>query len=118
MVGVKLAIVGSRSFEDYDLLKRYIFDHYNINEIACIVSGGAKGADSLAKRFSIEYSIKLIEFLPEWEKYGKGADYVRNKLIWENADEGLAFWDGKSKGTQHSFEISKKLNKTCHIVMI
>ncbi len=47
---MKVAIIGSRGFDDYDLLKSKLAEH--INEIECIISGGAKGADSLAHRKS------------------------------------------------------------------
>lgn len=41
---MKLAIVGSRTFNDYDMLVDFIKKNYDIGEITHIVSGGAKGA--------------------------------------------------------------------------
>jgi len=113
---MKLAIVGSRNFSDYELFKKSISDNYDINDIDCIISGGATGADSLGKRFATENNISLIEYLPEWDKYGKSAGFKRNELIWTQADEGIAFWDGVSKGTQHSFKLAEKLNKKIIII--
>ena len=115
---MKLAIVGSRTFSDYEQFKKSISDNYDINDIDCIISGGAKGADLLGKQFATENHIKLIEYLPEWDKYGKSAGFKRNELIWREADEGIAFWNGESKGTQHSFKLAEKLNKKIKIVLI
>ena len=38
-----------------------------------IVSGGAKGADTYAREFAKKKGLKLIEYFPNYEKYGKGA---------------------------------------------
>lgn len=114
---MKLAIVGSRTFDDYDKLKYYMefIDGYNY-KFELIVSGGAKGADALAKRFAAEHSISTATFLPDWNKYGKPAGYRRNKLIVDACDIVLAFWDGKSKGTEHTISLAKKAKKPTFII--
>jgi hypothetical protein len=55
-------------------------------------------------------------YLPEWDKYGKSAGFRRNTTIWNNADQGVAFWDGVSRGTAHSFDIAAAQNKPLQIV--
>lgn len=112
---MKLAIVGSRGYNGWDKFSKIlniIIKKYNIKTI---VSGGAKGADSLARRYAKTYNIELIEYLPDWDKYGKSAGFIRNSTIWNNSDMGIAFWDGVSKGTEHSFSIAKKQNKKLFI---
>ena len=83
-----------------------------------IVSGGARGADTYAKEFAIKHNLKLIEFLPDYEKYGRKAPLVRNKLIVENCDCLIAFWDGKSRGTKYTLDYATKLGKPTKIVQI
>ncbi|WP_418181338.1 DUF2493 domain-containing protein (plasmid) [Aliarcobacter lanthieri] len=112
---MKLAVVGSRSFNNYEILERIINKIAASVNISTIVSGGAFGADLLGKRYAKENNLEYIEILPNWNKYGKRAGYVRNVEIWDNSDLGVAFWDGESKGTAHSFEIAKKQNKTIYI---
>lgn len=109
---MKLAIIGSRNCPpiDIEVHLKYIPD--------TIISGGAKGADTYAREFAQKHNLKLIEFLPEYDKYGKGAPLVRNKLIVENSDCVLAFWDGKSKGTEYTLDYAKQLNKPIKIVEI
>ena len=51
---------------------------FNDIEITEIVSGGAKGVDSLAERYANEHNIKFSLFPVKWEKYGKGAGFKRN----------------------------------------
>lgn len=107
---MKIAIVGSRSFDNYQFLKK-ILDWYDID---VVVSGGAKGADRLAARYAVEKGIELKEFLPNWDLHGRAAGFIRNKDIVKYADEVIAFWDGKSKGTAHSIQIAEDSCKPVH----
>ena len=95
---MKAAIIGSRNITNIDL-SRFI-----PKETTEIISGGAKGVDTLAKEYALENGLKLTEFLPEYERYGKGAPLKRNITIIESADIVLAFWDGKSRGTKFVIE--------------
>lgn len=113
---MKLAVVGSRGFDDYDLLKSKLDSIHKRKPITCIVSGGARGADKLSEKWADDNNIPKLIFIPDWNKYGKRAGFLRNKDIIENADAVVAFWDGISKGTQHSINLSKKYKKSCLIV--
>lgn len=108
---LKYAVIGSRTFTDYDFLVSVLKFH-NIDEI---ISGGARGADSLAKLYGQRNSIKVVEFLPQWDIYGKSAGFRRNKLIIDACDEVIAFWDGASKGTKISIDLAKEQGKPVHI---
>lgn len=103
---MKTIIAGSRNINDYNLLLEAV-NKSNFN-ITCIISGGAKGVDSLGERYSIEHKLPLGIFNAKWEKYGKNAGYLRNKEMVENADALIAIWDGKSKGTKHMIDIAKE----------
>lgn len=102
---MKAAIIGSRGLTVKDL-GRYLPE--NVTEI---VSGGARGIDTCAKQYAYEKEIKLTEFLPEYDKYGKSAPLKRNLQIIEYADEVFAFWDGRSRGTKHVIDNCKRKNK-------
>ena len=102
-----LGIVGSRTFRDYNLLWSHIRKNLKVQDIGLIVSGGAQGADKLGERFAYEHNIPTKIFLPDWEKYGKRAGFVRNAEIVALADEVIAFWDGSSRGTKHTIQLCK-----------
>ena len=103
-----IAIVGSRTISDYKIVKTVLDKIFNPQNIKQIVSGGAIGVDSLARRYANQNELNLIEFLPEWQKYGKSAGFRRNDDIVYNADCLIAFWDGKSKGTLNSVSTAMK----------
>lgn len=109
---MKVAIIGSRSVTAL-----------NIGEYlpACtttIVSGGSRGVDSLAAEYARAHGIELIEFLPDYKRYGRGAPLQRNALIVEACDIVLAFWDGVSRGTKYTINLAKQAGKEViiHIV--
>jgi hypothetical protein len=110
---MKVAVVGSRSFNDYEKLKQTLDQTPSITSI---ISGGAKGADSMAEQWAKENGIETVIYKPDWAKYGRGAGVVRNRLIIEDCDYCIAFWDGDSKGTKSSIDHCKKLNKKLLVV--
>ncbi len=74
------------------------------------MSGGAKGVDTSARKYAKEKGVKLTEYLPEYEKYGRSAPLKRNITIIEYADAVLAFWDGQSRGTKFVIDNCRKRN--------
>ena len=113
---MKIAIVGSRTFSDYNLLERHINDIAKSFNIIKIISGGANGADTLGEKYANINKIPTLILKPDWGKYGKGAGYIRNKDIINSSDKVVAFWDGKSKGTLNSINLAKKQNKLIQMI--
>jgi len=101
-LNMKIAVIGSRGITAVNLEK------YLPPETKEIVSGGAMGVDTVAREYANRNGIKLTEFLPEYEKYGRGAPLKRNITIIEYADAVLAFWDGKSRGTKYVIDNCKQ----------
>ena len=115
---MRLAVVGSRKLTNYSKVKEVLNRYYTqYGSDLVIVSGGAAGADSMAEWFAKEHGLKTHIIKPDWNKHGKSAGFIRNQEIWDNADAGVAFWDGKSKGTAHSFKISAAQDKDLEIVL-
>ncbi|MBR6251809.1 MAG: DUF2493 domain-containing protein [Bacteroidales bacterium] len=106
---MKLAIVGSRSITKEGIVAEAI-NHFNLKP-GIIVSGGAKGIDSLAAKYARENKIPLIEFKPDYQRYGRAAPILRNTTIIEHSDVVLAIHDGVSKGTLDSIKKAKNLGK-------
>ena len=82
---MKIAIIGSRTLIVNNLEK------YLPKDVTEIVSGGAKGIDTCARQYALKNNIKLTEFLPEYNKYGKSAPLKRNLQIIDYADMVIAF---------------------------
>lgn len=109
---MKVAIIGSRTLTNVDLEK------YLPKNISLIISGGAKGIDTLAEIYADKHNIPKLILLPEYKKYGRNAPLKRNYLIVELADLVIAFWDGKSAGTQHSINYACTAGATIKVFNI
>jgi hypothetical protein len=114
--GVWLAVVGSRGFTDYQKLTNTLDEFRSKHPIKGIISGGARGADSLAQRYAEERNIRTQIFLPDWDKHGKIAGILRNQDIVDACNVLIAFWDGKSRGTKDSINKAKKKGKEVFVI--
>lgn len=115
----RIIIAGGRDFTNYTLLKEkvdnIISDKRKTHQIY-IVSGKARGADSLGEKYANENGLNIMEFPADWGKHGKSAGYKRNLEMAENADALIAFWDGESRGTKHMIDIAKEKNLPTRII--
>ena len=107
---MKIAVVGSRKITKVNLEKY-------VSEGDEIVSGGAVGVDSYAAEYARKNNLKLTVFLPQYDRYGRGAPIVRNKAIVDYADKVVVFWDGSSKGTLSAIKYAEKIGKMCQVVL-
>ena len=115
----KIIIAGGRDFMDYNLLKEKtnkILQEKKVTHKIVIISGCARGADTLGLRYASENAFDVEEYPADWDKYGKKAGYVRNVEMAENADALIAFWDGNSKGTKHMIDIATERNLPIRVI--
>lgn len=108
---MKVAVIGSRTLHLENL------GDYVPAGTTEIVSGGAKGIDTDAKKYAQQHRIALTEFLPDYPQYGRGAPLKRNLQIIEYADMVLAIWDGKSRGTKFVIDQCKKKNVPLRVIV-
>ena len=126
MKELRIIIAGSRDFNDYELLKKSAIEIITkktmLPDLTRIVSGGARGADTLGERFANEMGLEITRFIPNWDGLGKRAGYVRNaemaKFAVEDDNDGMliAFWDGQSRGTKHMIDLAKRYGLEVHVV--
>lgn len=108
---MKVAVIGSRGL----IVKR--LEKYLPEGTTEIVSGGAEGVDTSAKEYALEHGLKITEFIPQYNKYGRAAPLKRNLSIIEYDDLVLAFWAGCSHRTKYVIDRCKKLGVPCKVIM-
>lgn len=138
LIMLRVIIAGSRSFGSFTILEREchrIFKSLseegylsgNVKEDCSnmeIISGTANGADRFGEAFAKKYRIEVKRFPAQWHKYGKGAGYVRNKIMAQYAAKSdqlgvlIAFWDGKSRGTKMMIDLAKKNNLKVFVINV
>lgn len=109
---MKVAIVGSRDYGNLEAVRAYV---RGLPKDTVIVSGGARGVDSVAEQEARRCGLEVLIFPAEWGKYGKSAGYRRNVDIVTAADQVVAFWDGVSRGTKHSIDLARAQGKLLEI---
>lgn len=107
---MKIAIVGSRNFDDHETVVREldaVLDEKGVTR-PTIVSGGAPGVDTTAKRIAQSRGYPYVEYPADWKKYGRAAGPIRNKQIVEESEFVLAFVAPNSKGTLVTIKMAGK----------
>ena len=101
---MRILVCGGRDFTDRAQLYRTL-DFYNPS---WIISGAARGADTLAADYAKVRKLPLEEYPAEWDKHGKSAGFIRNKEMLDlgKPDKIIAFAGGA--GTANMIKQSKK----------
>ncbi len=115
---MKVAIVGSRDWNDYAKFRQYMNSFSKHIAIDMVISGGAAGVDSMAYHYAVENGITFVCHPPKPEDGYPAKFFRRNLRIVEQAECVIAFPKGKSTGTRHSIRLAEKLKKLCYVVEV
>lgn len=85
-------------------------------ETELIISGGAKGIDTVAENYADKHRISKLILRPKYKLYGKAAPLKRNETMIDLADAVLIVWDGTSRGTRYTIESAKKKGKPITVI--
>ncbi len=113
---LKVVVAGGRDFHDYTLLEEKLNKLFSKRDDVVIVSGMARGADSLAVKYAQEHKLRVSEFPAEWLKHGKSSGFRRNIEMARFADACVCFWNGKSVGTKHMIDTAKRMNLNLRVI--
>lgn len=131
MEDFRVIIAGGRDFNDYGLLKRKCDKILENKESVIVVSGKAKGADSLGEEYAKEKGHKIDSYPADWNdmnepcvvrkrkdgsEYNVLAGHNRNQKMADVADALIAFWNEKSSGTKDMIDRANKKGIPVRIV--
>lgn len=116
-MGNYILVAGSRNFINAERLAQILAE--NVGADDTIVEGGAKGVDTMARDWAEAREINIVEFIPDWAKYGRAAGPKRNDamtaFIAECGGKAVFIWDGKSKGTKQCIGSAMKRGIDCRV---
>jgi len=91
-------------------------------KVTTVISGGAKGIDTLAFEAAEKAGLKSICYLPDRKRFpGRlivKAYQRRNEHIVDACDILLAIWDGESHGTRNTIVYAQKIGRPVFLVEI
>jgi hypothetical protein len=103
---VKVLVCGSRAWTNTAALTQRM---QSFPPDTLIIHGDAKGVDRLADRFARVIGLPVLRMPADWQNEGKAAGIRRNlRMLDEQPDLVLAFWDGQSRGTAHTITEAEK----------
>lgn len=76
--GARVAVVGSRSFPSPSLVESFVV---GFPAGVVVVSGGGGVVDLSAAAAARSVGLSVVEFLPDWGRYRRGAGPVRNAAL-------------------------------------
>ena len=130
---MKLGITGSRSITEFDFIPYFTMQDkefrafcrkhgFGRRKITKVITGGARGIDTLAFQAAEAAGIRNLRYLPDREKFrGKTilkAFQARNEQIVDACDVLLAVWDGKSRGTKNTLSYAGKTGKPVYVIAV
>lgn len=138
---MRIIIAGSRSITDYKVVEDAMFKSNAYKVVTEVVSGGARGVDTLAiewaKKNNVRYSVKKADWnnlkapgaevvIQENDKstdlayryYNRRAGLQRNEEMGRYSDALVAIWDGVSTGTLHMINFMKSLGKKVYVFKV
>lgn len=113
----KLIVAGSRKYDDaryaFSVLEKILKTLPDTDIV--IVSGGAKGADTIGEQFAKSKGLQTEILIPDWDGQGKKAGYMRNESMAKISQGLCAFWNGESPGTKHMLSLAHKYKLNIHL---
>lgn len=120
---MRVLVCGGREYDDWDTLYSTLYDIFDDGERPLtnpfvVISGGAKGADFLArvwaKFMSIEFpSVSYEEYPADWKTHGKAAGPIRNKQMLEEGKPDLVVAFPGGTGTANMVKQAKEKGVPC-----
>lgn len=107
---MKVIVAGSRTITDFRMVSAILVEKLPKFETDYdeIVSGAARGVDTLAVEFAKLWEIPYKTFPANWNKFGKAAGHIRNGEMADYADGLILIWDGLSRGSSDMLNQAKK----------
>lgn len=102
---MKTIICGGRDYQDLAAAFHALDYLHARHPVTLVISGGARGADSLGEQWARARGIPLLVKPADWETHGKAAGYIRNQeMLSQGAEYVVAFPGGR--GTSHMKRIA------------
>ncbi len=112
---MKVIIAGSRTLTDYHLVCAAVYESkFNITEV---VSGCAIGIDTLGLKWADDNQVAKKKMPADWDRWGKGAGFIRNIAMAEYADALIAVTNG-SRGTAHIIRVANRKGLQGYIKLV
>lgn len=81
-----------------------------------IISGAAKGADTLAIDWAVIHWVPFEEYPADWDKHGKPAGFIRNKQMLDEGKPDLVIAFPGGRGTNMMIDLARKAGVAVEVI--
>ena len=113
---MKVIIAGTRDVSDMRCLLKAL--EVTAFQVSTILSGGARGIDTLAYQYGKRHNIPVELYPADWDNLGRAAGPIRNDQMAEAGDALIALWDGVSPGTKNMIDAMKARGKPVEVYLV
>ncbi len=115
----RVIVAGSRGILNRELIRAEMLDLADEIGSFIVVSGTARGPDTIGAEIAESWQWPVHRYPADWDgKHGRGAGYVRNAVMADNAEWLLAFHDGDSRGTYSMIGNAKNVMLSVRVVHV
>lgn len=107
---MRVLICGGRDFNNFDQVKKVMDDIHARTSVELVISGKARGADSLGEKWAIENNIPVDPYPANWNDHGKAAGPIRNQQMLDEGKPDLVVAFPVGNGTRDMINRSKRAN--------
>lgn len=108
---MRVLVCGGRDFDNYKFfankMTNWLWRTPEFTPLT-IISGGARGVDTMAIQFAIAVGVPYEEYKADWDKHGKAAGPIRNQQMLDEGKPDLVIAFPGGKGTADMISRAKK----------
>lgn len=112
---MKAIICGGRNFDDWEYLETTLNHALKWWKLTTIITGGARGADSMAHTWAVNNKLQTLVLKADWNGMGRAAGMIRNKKMLEQGPDIVIAFPGGT-GTENMITISRAAGVPVFIV--
>lgn len=113
--GQRVLVCGGRNYGATTAELQLLVKELSAIRPAVIIHGAARGADSLAANFARQTGIPCRAYPADWQRHGRRAGYLRNRLMLQKAKPDLVIAFPGGPGTAHMIRIAREANVPVHV---
>lgn len=104
---MRVLVCGGRTFSCRACVFETLDALHQEKPITLVIEGGATGADQFARDWANTRGVQLMEMQADWDKYGKNAGPIRNKLMIDFGEPDLVVAFPGGRGTDNMKNLAK-----------
>ena len=110
---MRVLVCGSRTYADAEMMHAVLHRLWKETPFSCLIEGGARGADTLAREWAQKIALKTETYPAQWDKHKRAAGPIRNKQMLDEGQPDLVVAFPRltldvSLGTSHMVALAKK----------